>query len=156
MMKRIIALVIVLTASMTCFTAFSESSDKYIICNPESYVLVRKSPKNTAEATGRLDCGDTIQTDGKQKDGFLHILGVTEYGEGWVYQGYIVDDEPMIEKCKGTVAANGRVAARKCIDSKQYNWVNMATDLTVFVRSDEWAVTSKGFIKTKYLEIWYE
>ena len=155
-MKRIIALVIVLTASIVCFTAFSESSDKYIICNPESYVLVRKSPKNTAEATGRLDCGDTIQTDGKQKDGFLHILGVTEFGEGWVFQGYIVDDEPMIEQGKATVTANGRVAARKYIGSKEYKWVKVCTDVKLLARSEEWAVTDKGFIKTEYLELWYE
>ena len=96
-----------------------------------------------------------IRTDGKTRNGFLHIYGVTEYGEGWVHTGYVVDDAPIIETCYATVAATGRVKARRYIGGKRSSWVSVCTDVRVFARSEEWAVTSKGYIPMRYLEVWY-
>ena len=66
-----------------------------------------------------------------------------------------MDDPPVIEKCGATVAASGRVMSYSRIGGRKNGWVNVCTDVKVYARSDEWAVTSKGFIRMKYLEVWY-
>jgi len=130
---------------------------RYILCDPKptNHVAVRRSPKKGAEETGRLFCGDDILTDGKTKNGYLHILGMTEYGEGWVHLGYVVDDQPVIEKCNGTITATGRVMSWRRISGGKSGWLDVCTEVKVFARSDEWAVTSKGYIRMKYLEVWH-
>jgi hypothetical protein len=140
------------------YIAGAEDGYKYILCNPKptNHVAIRRNPRKGSEETGRLDCGDRIYTDGRKLNGYIHILGMTEDGEGWVHQGYVVDDEPVIEKCGATVAANGRVKARRYINGKRIAWLDVCTELTVYARSEEWAVTNRGYVQTKYLEVWYD
>ena len=157
MRTAVFAVILILILSVF-YIAGAEEGTKYILCNPkaENHVAIRRSPRKGAEETGRLDCGDRIITDGKVRNGYLHILGVTENGEGWVHQGYVVDDKPVIEKCMATVAAKGRVKARRYIGGKKNCWLNVGEDVRVFARSDEWAVTSRGYVMTKFLEVWHE
>lgn len=157
MMKWMMVIITVFVLLTVCYIAGAEESEKYILCDPKptNRVAIRSKPKKGAEETGRLECGDRIITDGKIKNGYLHILGVTEAGEGWVHKGYVVDDPPVIEECYATVAATGRVRTYNRVCGKKSGWVNVCTDIRVYARSEEWAVTSKGYIKTKYLEVWY-
>lgn len=157
-MKRAVITAVVLLALAACYAAGAEDSEKFILCNPkvENHVCVRRSPRKTSEETGRLYCGDRVFTDGKIRNGYLHIFGITEDGEGWVHNGYIVDEPPLIEKCMATVAANGRVKARSRIGGRQVNWLDVCTDVQVYARTEEWAVTNRGFIRMKFLEVWYE
>ena len=156
MHKAVLLILIFLLVSL-CYLAGAEDVTKYILCNPrtDNHVAIRRSPRKGAEETGRLDCGDYIITDGKTKNGYLHIIGMTEYGEGWVHQGYVVDDQPVIERCMATIAAKGRVNARRYIGGKRNCWLDVGEDVRVFARSEEWAVTSKGYVQTKYLEVWH-
>ena len=155
-MKRIIT-ILALISVLTLIIAGSVAEDEYfIICNPKSYVNVRRSPKKGAEEIGRLDCGDSFLSDGKKKNGYIHVVGMTEYGEGWIHKGYVVEDQPIIESLRGTIAATGRVKTRRYIGGKKLEWLEVCTDVWIYVMSDEWAVTNRGFIRTKYLEVWNE
>lgn len=154
-MKRAISILIVLTVLFAVLTAFADEGEYFIICNPESYVWVRRSPKKTAEETGRLEIGDKVYADGPRKNGYVHVDGLsTEWGEGWVWKGYLVEDQPVIYNGNGTVASNGRVACRRYVNGSRKGWAKSGTEVRVLAYSDEWAVTSRGFIQTKYLEMW--
>lgn len=157
-MHKLALIIILLLLVMICYFAGAEDETKYILCNPKptSHVAIRRSPKHKAEEIGRLDCGDWFITDGKTRNGYLHLIGLTEYGEGWVHMGYVVDDKPVIEKCNGTISASGRVKARKHINGTKNCWLAVGDDIRVFARSEEWAVTNKGFIRTEFLEVWYD
>lgn len=155
-MRKAIAAIIVICALTTLFAVSGYGAEYFIICNPSSCVCVRRSPKKGADVTGRLDCGDEIETDNRERNGYIHVLGITEYGEGWVHSGYVVEDKPVIERCMASVAAPGRVAARRFVNGKRLRWLNVCMDVRVYARSAEWTVTSKGFVKTMYLEFWNE
>lgn len=155
-MRRVVAWVTLLIVLIAVLPASADEHELFIICNPNSYVCVRGSPDKGAERTGLLDCGDSVITDGEKKNGFLHILWITEADEGWVFLGYVVEDKPIIETVHANVAATGRVAARRYIGGKRRCWVNVCSEVKVYARTDEWAVTNKGFIQSQYLEIWYE
>ena len=156
-MHKVALAVMALIFLAMCWMAGAEESVKYILCDPkvENHVAIRRSPRKGAEEIGRLDCGDYILTDGKSRNGYLHIIGMTEYGEGWVHKGYIVDDEPIIETCGAAVAAPGRVKARRYIGGKRIAWLDVCAEVRVYARSDEWAVTNRGYVMTKYLEVWH-
>ena len=114
-------------------------------------------PKKGGEVTGRLDFGDCVMTDGKKKNGFLHIYGITENGDGWIFAGYVVEDQPVkAERTWASIAATGRVMSYRWVKGMKNGWVQMCEDVKVYGLSDEWAITSKGYIRTKYLEVWYE
>lgn len=153
-MRKAITILLLL---LSIFQIAEAEETRFILCNPkpENHVAIRRSPRKGSEETGRLDCGDPILTDGKTRNGYLHILGMTEDGEGWVHTGYVVDDKPLIERCNATIAASGRVMSYRRISGKRNGWLNVCMDVKVYARSDEWAVTSKGFVRTKYLEVWY-
>ena len=156
-MHRVTLAVIFLLLVCMVYIAGAEESTKFILCNPkvDNHVSIRRSPRKGSEETGQLYCGDSFITDGKIKNGYLHILGMTEYGEGWVHLGYVVEDKPVIEKCKASIAASGRVMSWRMINGKKNRWLNVGDEVKVFARSEEWAVTSRGYIRTKYLEVWY-
>lgn len=126
----------------------------WILCQPDSFVNARMNPKKKSMELGRLECGDKIYTDGKVKNGFLHCYGFTfEAGEGWVHKGYVVYDEPYYPIIQNTkITSNGRVAARKTINGKRRCWLKDGQEIKVYMTSDEWSVTNKGFVKTEFIE----
>jgi hypothetical protein len=151
-------IILLLLVLSVCYMAGAEEETKYILCNPrtDNHVAIRNRPKKNAEETGRLDCGDDFVTDGKIRNGYLHVIGMTEDGEGWVHLGYVVDDKPLIEKCNGTITANGRVMSWRRINSGKNGWLEICDQVKIYARTDEWAVTNKGYVRTKYLEVWYD
>lgn len=157
-MHKVITVIIILLIVSACYLAGAEEKTMFVLCDPkpENRLCVRRFPKKGAEETGYLTCGDKILTDGKTRNGFVHILGVTEDGEGWVHKGYLVEDKPVIEECRASIAANGRVKARRYIGGSKASWLDVLTEVTVYALSEEWAVTSRGYIRTEFLEVWYE
>lgn len=133
--------------------SFAESEmECWVICQPESYVNVRKGPGNHREIVGYAVAGMRFRTDGKEKNGFLHIVDASnEYGFGWIHSGYVVFSEPEGVDREVTVKASGRVACRERIDGKRRGWVRNGDTVHVYWRTRSWAVTEKGFIQTKYL-----
>lgn len=156
-MKKLLAIIIVLSAFFACFTAFADEYRVFILCNPKTPVIVRESPKKGADEAGRLDFGDDVWTDGRKKNGYLHVIGITEAGEGWVFAGNTITDQPeKLTGARANIAANGRVMTYRWVGGKKNGWVEVGTQVTVYAISEEWAVTNKGYIRMKYLEVWYE
>lgn len=124
----------------------------WVICQPGSEVLIREKPGKRAEVVGAAAGGSRMRTDWREKNGWLHLVDVNnETGEGWISERYIVFTEP--EKVDGemVITGKGRVACRKWIDGKRSGWIQPGQTVTVYWKSDEWAVTSRGFIKSEYL-----
>ena len=155
-MHRWLFAILILVFLSLCYIAGAEDKTVYILCDPAvtNHVNIRRSPRKDAEEIGRLDCGDSFVTDGKVKNGYMHVIGMTEYGEGWVNKGYVVTDKPVIEDCNATVAATGRVKTRWNVNGRKRGWLDVCTDIKIFAHSSEWAVTSEGYVQMKYLELW--
>ena len=132
----------------------AHGDEYYVICNPKSYVCVRMAAKKSSEETGRLEFGDQVITDGRKRNGYYHCQISNEWGEGWIHKGYLVPDKPVKVTCMATVVAKGRLACRRYINGKRKAWARNGEDLTVYGYSDEWAVTNKGFVQMRYLEVW--
>ena len=132
-----------------------EYIEAWILCQPDSFVNARENHSGKSEIVGRLECGDKVYTDGVVKKGFVHCVYTGfETGDAWVAKGYIVYEEPYYPLVKNTqIISNGRVAARKTIDGERRCWVKDGTKIKVYMMTDTWAVTNKGFIKTEYIDI---
>ena len=146
-------LLIAMTAMVLYGSALAEEREGWILCQPDSYVNARWAASSRSDKLGRLELGDRIRSDGVTKNGFVHCIGLTfESTEGWVHAGYIVWDEPSMETETWVVNAGGRTACRKYVDGPRRCWAKNHSQVTVFAVSSEWAVTNRGFIRTKYIE----
>lgn len=156
-MKKTLAVIVCLAAIFACLTASADEYRMFILCNPKTPVIVRKMPKKGSAETGRLDFGDSVITDGRKRNGYIHVIGITENGEGWVHAGYVVEDQPTkTDHAWANVAASGRVKSYTRIGGKRCRWLAVGDEVKVYALSEEWAVTNKGYIRLKYLEVWYE
>ena len=125
----------------------------YAMCKPGSRVNVRRTPGG--KECGYLEAGDWVETDGTVVDNWLRCYGVGEYGECWIWLGYVSTEEPQKIGKTYRVASNGRVIIRKYmngpkVDGKSY-LVN-GSIVQVFMIGDGWACTNRGYIKAEYLE----
>ena len=134
--------------------AFADGYDCYVICNPDSYVNARSTPVKTAEIVGRYDCGDRMTTDGKERSGYLHLIDCSfEVEEAWISVRYVVYDEPEVTTFRAEITGSGRVCARRWIGGKRNCWLKPGQMVTVYAVSDEWCVTSKGFVQTQFVGV---
>ena len=151
---RIAAVIIILAAVAAFAAAQAEEMDCWVMCQPGDYVNARRAPSTRSESIARLECGDPIEVNGESRKGFLYCPDMpNEYGEGWVYSGYVATEQPQ-NACgaKYTIRSNGRVACRKCIEGDRRCWVVDGSEVRVWGYTSEWAVTNKGFVKTEYIE----
>lgn len=126
----------------------------WILCQPDGIVNIREKPKKTGIIFGGAMCGTDLLTDGKTRNGFLHVYDIpAEENEGWVSARYIVYDEPEEVNCPAVIRAEGRVACRKWPAGKITGWVYDGDTVTVYWMSEEWSVTSRGYIMTEFLEV---
>lgn len=134
--------------------AEEKTTSAWILCQPDSFVNIRAAGNKKAEIVGRMFCGDEIQIDGKTRAGYAHSQHLPcDNVEGWIHAGYIVFDAPEKVDKPGIIRANGRVACRKTIDGERRCWVVNGSRVMVYWACEDWAVTDKGFIQTKYIEI---
>ena len=135
--------------------AAAEGMTAWVICQPEDYVNVREKPTTRCDSIGRKECGDMIITDGKEKNGFVHVVDLAlENDEGWIHSGYIVYGQ--VREIGGqpyTVKARGKVMARKYVDGPRRCWMKPGAEVVVYYTGGGWAVTNKGFVKTEFLEV---
>ena len=103
-----------------------------------------------------MECGWHAETEGKTKNGYLYISMSNEDGYGWIYKGYVVYSEPVIITFETNIYAKGRVACWRSIGGTRRCWAKPGDVVVVYAVSEEWAVTNKGFIKTKYLGVNYD
>lgn len=134
--------------------AEAEGTEAWIMCQPGDWVHARTSPSRKGGSLGRLETGDMIHINGRSRDGYMRAVQLSlEESEGWIFGGYIVTEKPAD---KGgawyRVKSSGRVAARKYIEGPRRCWVVDGSMVQVWYTADGWAVTSKGYIKTEFLE----
>lgn len=131
--------------------AESVYAKQWIIC--KDYVLIRQWASRKAPECGQLDPGDEIEIDGNTKDGFAHIVSPVD---GWVWAGNIVGSRPEKVECMAFVTAKTRLAARRWVDGPQVDskpWLINGSEIKVYWMNDEWAVTSRGYVRSEWLEM---
>lgn len=156
-----IKLILILAIMILCFAflhdiglAESDTTDVWVLCTSDSFVCVREAPRKSSFAFGGATCCTRLQTDGKIKNNFIHVVEVpAEESEGWISTQYIVYSEPIRIDQQATVVSNGRLAARKGIGGKVQYWINPMDTLTVFWWTPEWCLTNKGYVQTEFLEL---
>lgn len=133
----------------------AEDATAYILCKPGDYINARSTAAYGKNVIGRLETGDEIQVDGKTKNGFAHCTNPTfEDDECWVYTGYIVFDKPQwMNGRTATVVSNYKLAERKSMTGTVNRWLKPGTEIQVFWWTEEWCVTNRGFVMTKYIEL---
>lgn len=127
----------------------------WVLCKPGAQVNIRQTPENNGRVVGFLEVGDSFRTDGKSANGWIHVLGIGEHGDAWIYCGFVVESEPVQVFENYVCVAKNRVACRRWVGGPQVAnspWLVNGSAVSVFWMTDEWAVTSRGYIKSEYLE----
>ena len=152
----IVLAVIVYHCQQSRLTATAEESyvTCYVMCKPGDYVNVRRTPSTKAMPVASLECGDWFETDGTSSNGFIRVYGIGEYGEGWIYCGYVSTEEPVEVFERYVCVAKSRVACRRWMNGPktQNPWLRNGSNVEVFYMTSEWALTSRGFIQSEWLE----
>lgn len=126
----------------------------WVICMKNDVVNVRQGASRSSCEIGRLESGTMVYLDGKKKHGYVHAVGLnTEYGEGWIHSGYLVDEEPEYVNCTAVIISKGRLAARKYVDGKRTRWLKPGAELKVYYWTDSWSLTNCGYVKSEFLEL---
>ena len=128
----------------------------WVMCRPGDYVNVRVSASRKSRQAGYLECGDSFLTDGYSRNGFIRVYSVGEGSEAWIYSGYVVTEKPEKIGATYVCVAKKRVACRKWIGGPQVEgrpWLRNGETCQVFLMADGWAVTSRGYIKSEWLEM---
>lgn len=141
------------------YTLAARAESEEITCwiLSKTNVNARRTPDGRGEIVGSLDPGDEFRTDGVCKNGYVRALGIGEYGEAWIYSGYVVTDRVEKSGENHVCVAKNRVACRKWCDGPMIGgrggWLKNGSCVQVFWKSAEWCVTNRGYIKTEWLEV---
>lgn len=141
-MILLLALLIISTAAV--------ADTVYVLCQPDSFVYVRQFPKRGTQVAGYVELGDSLETDGVKRNGFLQVYGF-EPGVAWISIGFVTSCPVTVETVKGEVVSKGRVACRRSIKGTRRKWLKNGAELTIYARSADWSITNQGFIQTQYL-----
>ena len=168
MRKRKSPLTIVLVSILIALIVFSvyvitaQAEDTvircWVLCKPGDRVNLRMEPRKGEGSTvvGWLECGDNFQTDGTSKDGWIRVLDRGDC-ECWIYCGYVVTEEPVAVFENYVCVARKWVACRRWVDGPQIDgrlgWLHNGSDVSVFYIAGDWAVTSRGYIRSEWLEV---
>lgn len=131
----------------------AEAETMYAMC--KSYVNVRSEPSKNSETIGFLDAGDSFETNGTVRNGYILAQGVGE-SEGWIYAGYASDEKPEKADERYVCVAKNRVACRRWVNGPRIGgktgWLYNGIDVKVYYRTEKWALTSRGYIASEWLE----
>ena len=130
----------------------------WVLCQPgngkPNEVMIREKPGRKSAVVGAVSCGDYLATDGKTRGRWIHVIDLaSETGEGWISAGYVVTDQPYHIDADGVIRCKGRVACRDSLDGKRIGWAQPGDMVTVYWISEDWAVTDRGYISTRYVEV---
>lgn len=135
---------------------YAKADEYYVLCKPDGEVNIREKPKLKSGIAGCVFFADRIETDGKEKNGFVHVINLSaESDNGWIYKGLLVKDKPIASEGTAQVFKAQRVACRKYAtkDSKTLKRLNEGTNVKVYAISEEWCVTEYGYIMTEFLTL---
>ena len=153
-----VILVVILAALLIC-GGRAECSSVWVLCKPTSGVYIRTKPDKHAPEAGYADASAELKTDGKIRNGFIHVVDLAaEVSEGWIYVGYVSAEKPeWLAGSEAIVTGEGRVACRRWQNGERLSgssgWVIPGDWVQVFYRTGEWCVTNRGFISTELLDI---
>ena len=153
-MKRLLKGIttILIFLQITAILAGCSAEQVFVLCQPDSWVNVRISPGKRGEVIGRFDLGDELETDGKMRHGYLHLINLSlEETEGWIHAGFVTDTPVKIYQVKSEIVSKGRVACRRSVNGTRRKWLKDGTKITVYPFSEEWAITNVGFVKAEYI-----
>lgn len=157
-MKRIVSVLVTLVVAFSLFVGVANADRMYVLCRPNDYVNVRSLPSTKSQAMGILDCGDYVETDGvsrKDKQGRKWIQVYGFEGEAWICAMYLQESPVEIEKCTCYIVGKGKTALRRSPNGKRIKWLKNGTELTVLAMSDEWVLTTVGYVKREYVDVTY-
>ena len=142
--------------------SFGQAADQtftcWTLCQPGDHVNLRMEPKKDSKSVGFLECGDSFETDGENRNGWFRVLNRGEC-ECFIYCGYVVTDEPKPIGENYVCVAKNRVACRRWVDGPQIEdngrprWLLNGSNVSVFYIAEGWAVTSRGYIQSEWLEV---
>ena len=147
----IVIVILSVSAILNSIKAEEDLTEAWVICM--DYVHVRMSPSRKSEAVGYVDAGDSVLVGSKKKHGFVRCYGIGEYGEGWIHSGYLVYEKPEKVNCKAVSVSRGKLRARRHIKGKRIGWIKHLETVKVYWWTDEWCVTDKGFVESRFLEM---
>jgi len=113
-------------------------------------VNIRSGPSGRSGEEGRAYCADGFLTDGKTKDGFIHVYCSTEAGEGWISLRYIVWEQPVPVYEEREIDADGKVRSRKTVGGERRCWLKPGQTVYVYWMS-EWAITDRGYVWWEFI-----
>lgn len=151
-MRKLLAIIIL---TLFTITAIAEApTEAWVMCNLKSEVIVRTKPDISGDETARVYPGDRVELDGGKKKNWFHVLLNCESGEGWIRGDHLSFTEPVVyEEGKAYKTTRGKLSARKSINGEIVKRIKKAgTQVTVYMISEDWAVTSAGYIKSEFLE----
>lgn len=146
-MRKLVPILILLL--LVCGGARADTVS--VMCKPGDIVNVREKPTTESAKVGWMECGMSFETDGvTKKDSkgrtWVHMINAPlEVDEAWVCKMY-VQDTVYIESYDAEITASGRVALRRAPGGSRIKWLSPGTEVKVVVRSDEWALTTAGYI----------
>ena len=149
----VIAMLVIVLVMILHDVGLAESEGQcWVLCDPESYVIIRTAPRKTGIEVGGATCGTRLLTDSEEKKNYIHVTDLSaEYDSGWISLRYIVFDEPKEINRTMVVQAQGRVACRKWVDGKITKWFYTGDTVFVYWASPSWSVTNRGYIQTQFL-----
>ena len=154
----VIAVLIVVIAGLFVFVLSAraaEEIDCWAFCKPKDRVNLRIKPSKESKSVGWLECGDQFLTDGTKKDGWIKVLDRGEC-ECWIYSGYVVEEQPVRVEENYVCVARKWVACRRWVDGPQIKgklgWLHNGSNVNVFYIAGDWAITSRGYIRSEWLE----
>ena len=133
--------------------ALAEPGEMYVICDPESHVNARNTPNKGGSVVGRLECGDRVRTDGKEKNGYTHLVDCSfEQTEAWVKTRYLTTEQPHIVSMT-TVVMKENTLARNGIGGSVIRRLSAGRAVKILVYTPEWCLTNRGYIRTACLGV---
>ena len=133
-------------------SAFADDFTVYVMCQPESFVYVRQFPNKGADVAGRVELGWTLETDGKKRNGYLHVFGNFE-SDGWISAGFVTEYPVEVRTFEAEINSTGRVACRRSIRGTRRKWLSDGQKVVIFAIANDWAITNQGFIQTQFLGV---
>lgn len=150
-MKRV--LIVLLSVLLAALISVSAAADTiYVLCQPDSFVNVRQFPNKRSEIAGRVELGDHLETDGKRKNGFIHVFGTFD-GDAWISAGFVTRDPVTVKRLDTEIVSKGRVACRRSVKGQRRKWVRNGQKVVIYAFSDGWSITDQGFIQTRFLGV---
>ena len=156
-MKKFVPILLVLLILLG--TANADGIRMYVLCKPGDYVNVRENPSTKSAVAGYLECGYEVETDGKTKKDnqgreWTHLTEpMLECSDVWVCSMYLQDTKVTIQELTGKIHSKGRTAVRRSPGGKIIKWLRNGDDVSILAMSGEWALTTRGYVRSEYIEV---